>query len=147
MSKGTILTDASSYNKALAEAENYHKGHLQDNLKRIKEKNQKIEEFASGKYDEITSNVDKVFQTIDQSISKTNNFIKKSLGEAYNALSSAKNVALAGAEALGLSTGEKSLAMSFIIRIFTNLLMLAQTLCQICLQPICLIHHGLKIVK
>ena len=76
MSKGTILTDANSYNKALAEAENYHKDHLQDNLKRIKEKNQKIEEFASGKYDEITSNVDKVFQTIDQSISKTNNFIK-----------------------------------------------------------------------
>ena len=113
MSKGTILTDASSYNKALAEAENYHKGHLQDNLKRIKEKNQKIEEFASGKYDEITSNVDKVFQTIDQSISKTNNFIKKSLGEAYNALSSAKNVALAGAEALGLSTGEKSFSYEF----------------------------------
>lgn len=113
MSKGTILTDASSYNKALAEAENYHKDHLQDNLKRIKEKNQKIEEFASGKYDEITSNVDKVFQTIDQSISKTNNFIKKSLGEAYNALSSAKNVALAGAEALGLSTGEKSFSYEF----------------------------------
>lgn len=113
MSKGTILTDANSYNKALAEAENYHKDHLQDNLKRIKEKNQKIEEFASGKYDEITSNVDKVFQTIDQSISKTNNFIKKSLGEAYNALSSAKNIALAGAEALGLSTGEKSFSYEF----------------------------------
>ena len=43
MSKGTILTDANSYNKALAEAENYYKDHLQDNLKRIKEKNQKIE--------------------------------------------------------------------------------------------------------
>ena len=113
MSKGTILTDANSYNKALAEAENYYKDHLQDNLKRIKEKNQKIEEFASGKYDEITSNVEKVFQTIDQSISKTNNFIKKSLGEAYNALSSAKNVALAGAEALGLSTGEKSFSYEF----------------------------------
>ena len=113
MSKGTILTDANSYNKALAEVENYYKDHLQDNLKRIKEKNQKIEEFASGKYDEITSNVEKVFQTIDQSISKTNNFIKKSLGEAYNALSSAKNVALAGAEALGLSTGEKSFSYEF----------------------------------
>ena len=113
MSKGTILTDASSYNKALAEAENYYEDHLQDNLKRIKEKNQKIEEFASGKYDEITSNVEKVFQTIDQSISKTNNFIKKSLGEAYNALNSAKNVALAGAEALGLSTGEKSFSYEF----------------------------------
>ena len=57
MSKGTILTDANGYNKALAEAENYYNDHLQDNLKRIKEKNQKIEEFASGKYDEITNSL------------------------------------------------------------------------------------------
>ena len=152
MTKETISNGVDSYNKKLAEAEDYYKGHLQDNLKRIKETSQKIEEFASGKYDdEIASNIiddyiltkdntkelkkagkkvkdftmdrkadlelskesEEVFKNLDQSISKTNNFIKKSLGEAYDALSYAKSATLAGAKALGLSTGEKSFRYEF----------------------------------
>ena len=152
MTKETISNGVDSYNKKLAEAEDYYKGHLQDNLKRIKETSQKIEEFASGKYDdEIASNIiddyiltkdntkelkkagkkvkdftmdrkadlelskesEEVFKNLDQSINKTNNFIKKSLGEAYDALSYAKSATLAGAKALGLSTGEKSFRYEF----------------------------------
>ena len=52
MTKETISNGIDSYNKKLAEAEDYYKDHLQDNLKRIKETSQKIEEFASGKYDD-----------------------------------------------------------------------------------------------
>ncbi len=152
MTKETILSGIDSYNKKLAEAEDYYKDHLQDNLKRIKEKSQKIEEFASGKYDsELASNIiddyiltkdntkelkkagkkvrdftmdrkadlelskesEEVFKNLDQSISKTNNFIKKSLGEAYDALSYANSAAIASAKALGLSTGEKSFRYEF----------------------------------
>lgn len=86
-----------------------------DTTKELKKKGKQVMNFTKDVKEklELSKEAEEVFKKLDESIGKTNSFVQKTLGEAYDAVSWGKNAVLSTAKALGLDTGEKSFNYEF----------------------------------